>query len=117
MTDARAFRGLRFQAEVILWAVRWYVQFPISYRDLKRMLADRDTAVDDTTMYRWSSASPRSSRSACAGTCGRAVGRGPSTNLFRPLRMTLPKEFSRLYCQAKKEDCLSTTSGWKDREY
>ena len=36
MTDARAFRGFRFPAEVILWAVRWYLQFPVSYRDLER---------------------------------------------------------------------------------
>ena len=35
MTDARAFRGFRFPAEVILWAVRWYLQFGISYRDLE----------------------------------------------------------------------------------
>ena len=42
MTNAaRAFRGFRFSAEVILWAVRWYLQFPISYRDLEHMLADR----------------------------------------------------------------------------
>jgi hypothetical protein len=27
MTDALAFRGFRFPAEVILW-VRWYLQFP-----------------------------------------------------------------------------------------
>src|SRR3954471_22104558 len=53
MTDARAFRGFRFPAEVILWAVRWYLQFPVSYRDLERMLADRGVAVDHTTMYRW----------------------------------------------------------------
>jgi hypothetical protein len=53
MTTARAFRGYRFPAEVILWAVRWYLQFPISYRDLERMLADRGVAVDHTTMYRW----------------------------------------------------------------
>jgi hypothetical protein len=53
MTDARAFRGYRFPAEVILWAVRWYLQFPISYRDLERMLADRGVAVDPTTLYRW----------------------------------------------------------------
>src|SRR5215213_7773510 len=51
MTDARAFRGFRFPAEVILWAVRWYLQFPVSYRDLERLLADRE--VDHTTMYRW----------------------------------------------------------------
>src|SRR4051794_12932252 len=54
MTDsARAFRGFRFPAEVILWAVRWCLQFPVSYRDLERMLADRGVEVDHTTMYRW----------------------------------------------------------------
>src|SRR3954471_11064351 len=52
MTTARAFRGFRFPAEVILWAVRWYLQFPISYRDLEAMLADRGVAVDHTIMYR-----------------------------------------------------------------
>ena len=53
MTDARAFRGFRFPAEVILGAVRWYLQFPISYRDLERMLADRGVSVDHVTLYRW----------------------------------------------------------------
>src|SRR4051794_26083479 len=54
MTDAaRAFRGFRFPAEVILCAVRWYLQFPISYRDLERILANRGVEVDHTTMYRW----------------------------------------------------------------
>ena len=53
MTNARLFRGYRFPAEVILWAVRWYLQFPVSYRNLERMLADRGVAVDHVTMYRW----------------------------------------------------------------
>ena len=53
MTTARAFRGFRFPAEVILWAVRWYLQFPISYRDLERMLADRGVAVDHVSLFRW----------------------------------------------------------------
>ncbi len=53
MTDARAFRGFRFPAEIILWAVRWSLQFPISYRDLEAMLADRGVAVDHVTLYRW----------------------------------------------------------------
>jgi transposase-like protein len=31
MTDAaRAFRGFRFPAEVILWAVRWYLRCGLS---------------------------------------------------------------------------------------
>ena len=45
--------GFRFPAEVILWAVRWYLRFPASYRDLELMLADRGVAVDHATMYRW----------------------------------------------------------------
>ena len=53
MTPARTFRGFRFPAEIILWAVRWYLQFPISYRDLERMLADRGVAVDHVSLFRW----------------------------------------------------------------
>jgi hypothetical protein len=30
MTIAQAFRGFRFSPEVILWAVRWHLQFPAS---------------------------------------------------------------------------------------
>ncbi len=53
MTMARVFRGFRFPAEVILWAVRWHLQFPISYRDLERMPVDRGVAVDHVTLHRW----------------------------------------------------------------
>src|SRR5688500_18352983 len=53
MTTARAFRGFRFPAEVILWAVRWYLRFAISYRDLEAMLADRGVAVDHVSLFRW----------------------------------------------------------------
>ena len=53
MTDARAFRGFRFPAEVILWAVRWYLRFPVSYRDLELMLADRGVQVDHVNRLGW----------------------------------------------------------------
>ena len=49
----QAFKGRQFTAEVILWAVRWYLMFPISYRDLELMLLDRGVAVDHTTVFRW----------------------------------------------------------------
>src|SRR6476661_8409170 len=48
-----SFKGRQFIAEVILWAVRWYLMFPISYRDLELMLADRGVGVDHTTLFRW----------------------------------------------------------------
>ena len=47
------FKGRLFTAEIILWAVRWYLQFPISYRDLERMFSDRGLQVDRTTLFRW----------------------------------------------------------------
>jgi transposase-like protein len=53
VTIDRAFRGFRFPAEVILLAVRWYLQFPISYRDIEQMLADLGVEVDHTTLSRW----------------------------------------------------------------
>jgi transposase-like protein len=46
------FKGRQFTAEIILWAVRWYLQFPISYRDL-RMFSDCGVQVDHTTLCRW----------------------------------------------------------------
>ena len=47
------FKGRQLTAEVILWAVRWYLQFPISYRDLELMLQDRGVSADHTTIFRW----------------------------------------------------------------
>ena len=47
------FKGRHFASEVILWALRWYLAFPISYRDLSAMLSDRGVLVDHTTLFRW----------------------------------------------------------------
>src|SRR6195952_2031748 len=49
----QSFKGRQFNAEVILWSVRWYLMFPISYRDLELMLLDRGVAVDHSTIFRW----------------------------------------------------------------
>jgi transposase-like protein len=40
MTTVRGLRGFRFPTEVVLWAVRGYLQFPVSYRGLERLLRD-----------------------------------------------------------------------------
>ncbi len=52
MRKDRPFKGRQFSAEVVLWAVRWYLMFPISYRDLKLMLVDRGVSVDHSTISR-----------------------------------------------------------------
>ena len=53
MDQHSSFKGRHFTSKVILWALRWYLAFPISYRDLALMLADRGVSVDHTTVYRW----------------------------------------------------------------
>ncbi len=53
MKQGGSFKGRQFTADVILWAVRWYLMFPISYRDLELMLQDRGVTVDHTTIFRW----------------------------------------------------------------
>jgi IS6 family transposase len=45
-------KGRQFTSEVIQWAVRWYLMFPISYRDLMLMLLDRGVEVDHSTIFR-----------------------------------------------------------------
>ena len=47
------FKWRHFRGEVILWAVRWYCKYGISYRNLEEMLDERGVDVDHTTIYRW----------------------------------------------------------------
>ena len=56
MTSPRAtsvFAGFRFPPEVISLAVRWYLRYGLSYRDMEELLAERGITVDHVTIYRW----------------------------------------------------------------
>src|SRR3989442_725558 len=48
-----AFAGYRFPPEVIRLAVRWYLRFSLSYRDVEELLAERGIEVDHVSIYRW----------------------------------------------------------------
>ena len=48
-----AFAGFCFPPEVIVLAVRWYLRFGLSYRDVEELLAERGLDVDHVTIYRW----------------------------------------------------------------
>jgi transposase-like protein len=48
-----AFAGFRFPPDVIVRAVRWYLRFGLSYRDVEELLAERGVEVDHVTVYRW----------------------------------------------------------------
>ena len=47
------FKGSQFEREIILWGVRWYVAYPISYRQLEEMMGERGVSVDHSTLNRW----------------------------------------------------------------
>jgi IS6 family transposase len=48
-----AFKGFRFPPEIIVLAVRWYLRYGLSYRDVEELLAERGIEVDHVTVYRW----------------------------------------------------------------
>jgi transposase-like protein len=48
-----AFKGSHFERDVILWGVRWYVAYPISYRQVEEMMGERGVEVDHSTLHRW----------------------------------------------------------------
>src|SRR5215831_12656501 len=49
----KLFRGRHFRDEVIVLCVRWYLRYPLSYRNLEEMMAERGLAVDHSTIARW----------------------------------------------------------------
>jgi len=51
--SASGFAGFRFPPEIILIAVRWYLRYGLSYRDLEELLAERGIEVDHVTLFRW----------------------------------------------------------------
>ena len=48
-----AFAGFRFPPDVIVLAVRWYLRFGLSYRDVEELLTERGIEVDHVTIHRW----------------------------------------------------------------
>ncbi len=52
-SSASAFAGFRFPREVISVAVRWYLRYGLSYRDVEELLAERGVTVDHVTVFRW----------------------------------------------------------------
>jgi len=51
--SSSVFAGFRFPREVISVAVRWYLRYGLSYRDVEELLDERGITVDHVTIYRW----------------------------------------------------------------
>jgi len=48
-----SFKGAHFAKDIILTYVRWYVAYPLSYRQLEEMMQERGASADHSTIHRW----------------------------------------------------------------
>jgi putative transposase len=48
-----SFKGAPFEKDIILRCLRWYVAYPLSYRQLEELMQERGVAVDHSTLNRW----------------------------------------------------------------
>lgn len=48
-----SFKGKQFPKDIILMAVRWYVAYPLSYRNIEELMAERNVKVDHSSPNRW----------------------------------------------------------------
>ncbi len=46
-------KGSHFPREAVLYAVFFYIRYPVSYRDLEEIMAERSVKVDHATLNRW----------------------------------------------------------------
>jgi putative transposase len=48
-----SFKGAHFLKDIILTCVRWYVAYPLSYRQVEELRQERGVSVDHATLNRW----------------------------------------------------------------
>jgi putative transposase len=48
-----SFKKRWFEKDIILQSVRWYVAYPLSYRQIEEMMLERGIKVDHSTINRW----------------------------------------------------------------
>ena len=47
------FRYRHFKSEVLMMAMRWYLSYSLSYREVEELLLERGVRVDHSTIQRW----------------------------------------------------------------
>src|SRR6202047_1941965 len=47
------FKWRHFEPDILVCAVRWYLRFSLSYRDVEELLMERGMPADHTTIWRW----------------------------------------------------------------
>jgi len=53
MSKANPFKWRHYESEIILLCVRWYLTYPLSYRQVAEMVNERGLDIHHTTVFRW----------------------------------------------------------------
>ncbi len=53
MNSKIEFKQRHFEKGIILLMVRWYLSYPLSYRDIEKMMLEHGIQVDHSTINRW----------------------------------------------------------------
>ena len=72
------FQGSQFEREIILWALRWYVAYPISYRQLEERMGERGVQGIIPPLLGGSSSMPRRLRNSSVADNARWAEAGDS---------------------------------------
>jgi putative transposase len=48
-----SFKGAHFVKDIILTCVRWYLAYPLSYRQLEELMEERGVPIDHATIQHW----------------------------------------------------------------
>jgi len=51
--QSNSFKWKHHEGEIILLNVRWYLKYPLSYRNLKEMMIERGIKINHSTIMRW----------------------------------------------------------------
>ena len=53
LTMALSFANKQFPSATILMAIRWYLAYKLSYRNIEELLAERGVQVEHAIIHRW----------------------------------------------------------------
>ena len=53
ITRTDPFKGRQYPGQVILSAVRWYLRYPLAYKHVSELLAERGLFIDASCIWRW----------------------------------------------------------------
>ena len=53
MNPSSPFKWRHYHSEIILLCVRWYLSYPLSYRQVMEMVNERGLDIHHTSVFRW----------------------------------------------------------------